>query len=354
MTAFSALLRRGAARLAAVALLALAAVGAAPGDARALNVPGSVGGDFILDTIFYAVDDVSGLAQNGGGLNVTGGGYELASISPQAGSQFDGFIAQHPGTDWGISATFDYRHLDLDSGGLDLDYNMFVGSLAFGYAVDENLTLLGGGIAEYGFGESDFNSGTIFGVGFGLFAGAVYTVDQNWTLTGIAGAQRLNFDVERANGTIMGNFDANRYFAAAEVDYRANSGPVIYRFGAGLRYVYQDSDSYTETGPGGVFVPSIEEEVFSLAARGKVAYALGDGLTPFTQLDFTYDVVNDTSTPAGFATLSNSRSDWSLHTQLGVEFIPDENVRLLAQAGPFFSGDGFDGVSLRLNAQIRF
>ena len=354
MTSVFSDLTRTAGRLAALALAALAGFLAVPGEARALLVPGSVAGGFVIDTVFYAVDDVTGLAQNGGGFNVSGAGYQIASISPQAGSQFDGFNAGGAGTKWGLSATFDYRHLDLDAGGLDLDYDIFVGTLALGYAVDDRLTVIGGGLAEYGFGNSDFNVGTIYGVGFGMFGGAVYSIDRNWTLSGFAGYQRVNFDVTRAAGTIEGNFDANRYFAAAEADYRDQGGPWVWRLGGGLRYIYQDSNSYLESGPGAVFVPSIREEVLSLTSRAKLGYMIGDGITPFGEVDFRYDVSENTSTAVGVATLSQSLSDWSLRTLVGTEWAGSDNVRLLAQGGPTFSGDGYDGFELRLNAQIRF
>lgn len=352
MFGVSKVLSRVMTRLCAVALLAFAGLAAVPGEARALNVPGSASGDFVMDTVFYAVEDAASLAQGGGGVNFAGGGYELASISAEAGSQFDGFITGGDGTDWGISATFDYRHLDLDAGGLDLDYNVFVGSLALGYAVDDQITLVGGALMEYGFGESDFNNGTIDGVGFGLFTGAIFAIDSNWTISGFGGVQALSFDVTRAANTITGNYDAIRYFVAGEIDYSAVSGPLVWRAGGGARYLYQDSDSYQETG--GIFVPSITEEVFTLTSRVKLGYMVGDGITPFTELNFRYDVSNDTSTAAGIATLSQSLSDWSLSPRIGVEWARTENVRLMAQTGLIVSGDGFDGVDLRLNAQIRF
>lgn len=342
-------LRAVLARLAALFVVAMAML---PGSAQALNVPGSAAGGFIVDTVFYVVDDATALAQGGGGVSVAGQGFELASIDPVAGSQFDGFIAGGGSTRWGISATFDYRLLDLDSGALDLDYNLFAGSVALGYAVDPQLTLVGGALIEYGFGSSEFNAGTIDGIGFGTFGGAVYQFDPRWTLSGFAGIEAINFDVTRAGGAITGDYDATRVFVLGELDYRDNSGALSWRLGTGMRYIYQDSEGYQETG--GVFVPSVEEDVFSVTARARLGYTVSPGFTPFGQIDVQYDIVDDTSTAAGIVTLSESLSDWSVRGSIGAELIRSENARLLAQWGSTFSGDGFDGMDIRLNAQLRF
>ncbi len=353
MSRIDCVLRRLAARLAVVLFAAITAISMAPGEARALNVPGSVVGGFVLDNVFYVAQDAGSLAQKGGGFTVSTGGKQLASLGPAAGSQFDGFISAGEGTDLGLSFTVDYRNLDLNGSTMDLDYDLVAGSAALGYALDENLTLIGGVIFEYGTGSSDFNQGTIEGAGFGAFVGGIYTINDNWSFTGIGAVEKINFDVTRASGAFTGDYDALRVMLGGEVDYHQAAGALDWRIAAGARYIHQNSESYQETG-GGVFVPSISESVFSLTARGKVGYQLGGGLTPFADLNLRYDISEDTSTTGGVVSLNESISDWGLRPGVGIEWLAGPDMRFLAQSGIHFSGDGYDGFDVRLNAQFRF
>ena len=330
----------------------VAALGGTTDDAKALNVPGAAVGNLVIDNVFYVARDAAEFAQGGGGMSVSGLGHQFFEISPNAGS-LDTFVTAPRDTKWGLSFTVDYAHLDF-GGSVDLDYDIVMGSVALGYAVSDDFTLLGGAILEYGDGSSDAIQSDIDNIGYGAFVGGIYEIDENWTFTAIGAIEQIDFDTKRANDTIRGEYDAYRYMAAFEVDYYDVTGPWGWRVGAGARYINQLSTSYQEQGPGGVLVPSVRDETLTLTARGKLGYSFENGMTPYGELGFEYDIVDDVTTAGGQATVSNGLSDFSVQPRFGIEWAYDSDVRFLAESGFDVSGDGFDAFTLRLNAQIRF
>lgn len=151
---------------------------------------------------------------------------------------------------FGIWAKGSYSFLDRSEQALEMEGDLYVGAAGFDYRLTDSLLLGLAATAEHIDIDTTFNSGDFEADGYSLIPYIGWQFSDNWNLSVLAGAGHISYETSRANNTatpVTGDFDATRFFAAANVtgDYEVNS--IVIRPKASIISLTEKQDSYTES-----------------------------------------------------------------------------------------------------------
>lgn len=263
-------------------LLALAACVVLGTPAAAYNIPGSAQNHIPELTEVATNMVVRGIKSGVPAMRQDGPNVQFAT----QGQSFD-FAARTAGTH---PFAFSLEHRDLKTGHLD---GTFTTSTAmFGLPLGSGDTVFFGGlIGETVDVRTSPDDGRIRHRGLGLAFGVDYQVSEQFFLTALAGGMALEYDVERGNGAVKGDFKARRRFADISARYETLALGGDMSVGAGLFYLWQENDSYTESG--GARIDRFRFEQLSASFNLSNTWGQQGGLQPYADLSILAELWND-------------------------------------------------------------
>lgn len=218
---------------------------------------------------------------------------------------------------WGAWIQGAYTYIDNSQVGVQFDgdvYNLvgavdylvndrMVAGLAFGY---ETLDL-----------DMKFQRGTLKSDGFMLAPYMGIALNNTWTVDAMAGYTWLNYDTTRNSSAVKGTYDAERWFAAANLtgNYPVNRFRIMPS--VGVLYLEEKSDAYTETGTGAAGVLGNTVKLGRLSAGGKVGYVFESAM-PYLKLMGDYDWEHPDAAPIGNGTFTHAE-DWGGRIGFGLD-----------------------------------
>lgn len=138
---------------------------------------------------------------------------------------------------------------DIESNKLDADFDGDIVNFVGG--ADYRLTnkIIAGVAVSYEAVDVDtgFNNGTFENDGIGITPYVVFALNKNITFDINGSWTTLNNDTTRANNTIIGSFDSDRYTAGANLTFSHSVKKFFMSATAGFLYIKEDQDGFTES-----------------------------------------------------------------------------------------------------------
>ncbi len=227
-----------------------------------------------------------GFAPSGG----VGGGFAPSSGSgPQSSLPLmstRGMAGGGAASKFGVWTQGTYSYIDRAESGLEMSghaYNLVAGA---DYKVTDTF-LAGLALAwEYSDLDTDFNRGTFSGSGISAVPYIGITLTPNWTMDLSGGYGWLSYDSDRNNGAITGNYNARRTFATGNLTGSFAHNNWRFQPKAGVSYIHEFQDSYTESN--GAAVDSDTIEFGRLSGGTKIGYAVGNSV-PYIKVMAEWD-----------------------------------------------------------------
>ncbi|TNF22677.1 MAG: autotransporter outer membrane beta-barrel domain-containing protein [Rhodobacteraceae bacterium] len=263
-------------------LLALAACVAFGTPAAAYNIPGSAENH---------IPELSEVATNMVVRGIKSGVPVMRQEGPNLafatrGRSFD-FSARTGGT---TPFAFSFEHRDLQTDHLDGTFN--VSSAIFGVpSGNGDAVFFGGLIGESVDVRTSPDDGRIRHRGLGLAFGVDYQLSEQFFLTALAGGMALEYEVERGKGAVKGDFSARRRFADISGRFETLALGGDMSVGAGLFYLWQENDSYRESG--GTRIKRFSFEQLSASFNLSNTWGQQGGLQPYADLSVLAELWND-------------------------------------------------------------
>jgi len=191
-----------------------------------------------------------------------------------------------------------YTHVDSNKVNSHFDGDLTSGVVGIDYKVKDNLIT---GVA-LGYEESDltttFNTGTEDSSGWTVAPYALFQVNKTFSVDATVGYSNLNYDVKRTEprdaNSITGTTDADRWFAAANVNGNWVKNKFLIGGSAGVLSVSEDKDAFTEVGSGGQAVAAKSTNLGRVHLGGDLGYNMGK-LVPYVSADFRHDYNTDST-----------------------------------------------------------
>lgn len=307
--------------------------------AHADNIPGSPG-QVVPELTETATDlQVRSIKDNMRPLRAPGS----AGVSVSTSGVVDG-IGGSFGGDTPLALRLDYRDLDTDR----LDGSLTAGSVLMGRSLGERTLFFGGLVTERLDTDTLYNDGWIDAQGVGLAVGLDHQVGERLFLTGILGHMALDYDVSR-NGGITGSFDARRTFLDLSGDYMTRTGNADLTLGAGLLYVTQKNDSYTESG--GAAVEGFTSDRLTGKLMARSTWGQPGEMRPYLDAEGFFRLSGSTGLPTALD--PGDEDDWSARLGVGVQ----QNTSgsgFDVGIGANFGDDAFEGLDAKLRYMLRF
>ena len=181
-----------------------------------------------------------------------------------------------------VDAQFDG---DISSGVVGIDYKVkdnLIAGVALGYE-DSNFT-------------TTFNAGTEDSSGWTVAPYALFQVNKTFSVDATVGYSSLNYDMTRAEvrdlNTVTGSTDAERWFAAANVNGDWVKNKFLIGGSVGVLSVSEDKDAFTEVGSGAFAVAANSTNIGRVHIGGDLGYDLGK-MVPYVSADFRHDYDTD-------------------------------------------------------------
>jgi outer membrane autotransporter protein len=198
--------------------------------------------------------------------------------------------------------------------------------------------------------DTQFNMGTLDGDGFSITPYAAFMATQNIVLDLMFSYADLDYDTTRANGTIFGGYDADRWMVSGGMSYywTKDKWNVVGRLG--LLYSEEDADGYTEVN--GVQVAGRDTDLGELRIGGKVGYNFGK-VEPYLGVHWLWDfTMEDIVVAANQAQPANDSDE--LEVSLGVNCYAIENFTAGVEVSHGFLREDYDNTSVLLNLRYSF
>lgn len=263
-------------------LLALVACLAFGTPAAAYNIPGSAQNHIPELTEVATNMVVRGIKSGVPAMRQDGPNVQFAT----QGQSFD-FAARTGGT---TPFAFSFAHRDLKTGHLDGTFN--TSTAMFGLpARNGDAIFFGGLIGESVDVRTSPDDGRIRHRGLGLAFGVDYQVSEQFFLTALAGGMALEYDIERGNGSVTADFNARRRFADISGRFETQALGGDMSVGAGLFYLWQENDSYTESS--GTKVKRFKFEQLSASFDLGTTWGQQGSVQPYADLSILAELWND-------------------------------------------------------------
>ncbi len=151
--------------------------------------------------------------------------------------------------------------------------------------------------------DTAYNGGDNESDGFTIAPYAAFLINNTFSIDATAGYTDLDYDTRRidnvSGGTISADFDAERWFAAANLNANVRHNQWLFGGKVGILYTEETQDGYTETGPN--TARTINERKLDLTqfiAGVNAAYSF-NRLEPFVSLYYLNDISSDDGIGAG-------------------------------------------------------
>lgn len=284
----------------------------------------------------------------------------------QTGSALSGRAAGGNLAGWGFWLSYSRSTFDAD-----LPINSAVQPVA-SYDAVQNSALFGVdrlfgerwvvGLA-FGLEDSDidtaYNGGSNESDGYTIAPYAAFLINDIFSIDATAGYTNLDYDTRRidnvSGGTISAAFDADRWFAATNLNANMQRGKWLFSSQIGILYSEETQNGYTESGPN--TARTIAERKLDLTqfiAGIDAAYGFGY-LEPFVSLYYLHDISRDNGIGAGGlpANVGSTQPDDDDEFQVGAGFRYFGDVLSASlEWNNTFDRSRFDGHSLFLT--LRF
>ncbi|OUR64941.1 hypothetical protein A9Q79_06540 [Methylophaga sp. 42_25_T18] len=230
---------------------------------------------------------------------------------------------------------------DLDSVLIGTDTligNQFLVGVAFSYEENDIFT--------------DYNGGDNESDGFTVSPYAAYLFNDIFSIDVSAGYSSLDYDTDRidnTNGnTIRGNFDADRWFVASNINAIINRGNWYFAGRIGYLYTEEEQDGYTETGgPTARTLPDRHIDLSQIIVGFDVAYSFG-WYEPYVIVTYLNDINADDGSSAGGLpgnTATAVNDDDEVQTGIGLRLF-DNDVSGTLEWSRVIGRDTFDSDTL--------
>jgi hypothetical protein len=246
--------------------------------------------------------------------------------------------------EWGVSVGGGARYIEGSPDGFEFDFTSGFGNVAVAHKLTPTTTIVVALIAEGGSGDLDYNDGTLENIGVGGLAGAIFKLNDVLDFSVLGGGEWLNYETTRSSGTYSGEYDAVRYIVDTNLRGTYDAAAFFVEYGAGLRFIKQDNDNYTEYSHGDSFA-SVPDSGFTVLT-GIGDLKLGTrmpGFVPYVEGTGYVNIIDDTDFAASFGGLTPE--DQTAYGRLGVGADIDVLTgKLSLRTGAFADGDGFQGA----------
>jgi hypothetical protein len=145
------------------------------------------------------------------------------------------------------------------------------------------------GLAISGIGadiDTDFNDGNLSSRGIGITPYFAYNIVDGLILDGAVGYTALNYGIQRGNGAISGEFDADRFYGTVGLSGTSNLGDFSVTPGLRALYINEGQDGYVDSL--GTTVSNSDFDLGTLTASLNVSYRLdfgGTQIEPFVRVE---------------------------------------------------------------------
>ncbi len=228
----------------------------------------------------------SALTPNGLSGLAAGDGY--AGWSIWGSYNRSGFDADMPINAANPVASYDADQDSFFVGADTLLNNRWILGLAVGYSNTDIFTVYNGGN-----NETDGVTVTPY---------AAYLINDVFSVDVAGGYTSLDYDTDRidvgSGGTIFGEFDADRWFVAANVNAVVSTGNWYLAGRLGYLHTEEEQDGYTETGPAVRTVGERDIDLSQFIAGVDVAYSFG-WLEPYATFTYLNDISKEDGAAAG-------------------------------------------------------
>jgi len=225
-------------------------------------------------------------------------------------SLLSGIAAGDGFNNWGLWGSFSYSNFSADIpiaslvqpiASYDADQNNFF--MGADTLIKERIVL---GLT-IGYENTDidtaYNGGNSDTDGYTIAPYAAYLINDVLSVDVVGGYTSLNTDTDRIDtqtgGTIIGEFDADRWFVATNINANISRGQWLFGGRIGYLYTEEDQDAYIETG--GPDFRSVDDRHIDLSQASfslDAAYMLNQ-FEPYTRIVYVNDFGRDNGTDAG-------------------------------------------------------
>jgi len=210
-----------------------------------------------------------------------------------AGNGTGASAGENMDTRFGVWGNIAYLRTEGDKTGANFDSDLMSGMVGFDYRLGsiDTPTFLGIG---FGYETADvttgFNKGGIDTTGYTISPYVSFGLTKVFSIDVVAGYTMLNYDTTRrdglSNALITGSYDADRYFAAADLVGAWNLNKWNFGGRVGVSYVDEEQDAYRESNSNSVAGQTID------VTSGNTGVRLGyqfDKVEPYIGGTYSYD-----------------------------------------------------------------
>ncbi len=326
-----------------------------------LQTPACTNGTVLSGTNVGQVNQSTGQSGNNRVKQASGQGNGENSNTMLGNGGSEGLAAGDLGGGWGIWTSYvrgDYES-DFRTQGLDLGTDTDLNNALVGFdRFIADQFLLGMTFAyEDSATQSGYNGGNLDGEGFGFIPYAGWIINDNFSADVSLGFSFLEYDqtrVSTADGTqISGNYDADRWFVAANLNAFAEHNNWVFGGRIGIIHTEEEQDGYTEGGSaaslaGGATrtVADRDLDLTQFLIGGSVSYSFSK-LEPYATITYFNDTSRDDGTSAGGLpgnfTQTTTNDDDEFQAGFGVNFFSDLGIYGSVQYLIIGGRDDFDG-----------
>lgn len=151
--------------------------------------------------------------------------------------------------------------------------------------------------------DTAYNGGDNESDGYTIAPYAAFLINNVFSIDATAGYTDLSYDTRRidniSGGTISADFDADRWFAAANLNARVQHNKWLFGGRIGILYTEETQDGYTETGPNTArTIAERKIDLTQLVVGVNAGYSFGR-FEPFVSLYYLNDLSRDDGVGAG-------------------------------------------------------
>ncbi|MBL1141161.1 MAG: autotransporter outer membrane beta-barrel domain-containing protein [Proteobacteria bacterium] len=207
--------------------------------------------------------------------------------------------------------------------------------------------------------DTKYNGGDNKTDGFTIAPYMAYLINDIFSVDMVAGYTSLSTDTDRIDNvtgsTVSGDFDADRWFVATNLNATVYHGQWVFGGRLGLLYTEEDQDAYTERG--GATARTLGKRHIDLtqgSIGANLAYTHAT-VEPFASITYYNDLGRDNGTstgglPAGIGATQPTDDD-EFQTGLGVRYFGD-TIDGTFEWNSVISRDNFDGNSVLLTLRM--
>ncbi len=199
--------------------------------------------------------------------------------------------------------------------------------------------------------DTTFNTGTIETSGVGLSPYAVFTLTDKISADINGSYTRLDTDTTRTNGTVTGQFDARRYTAGGNLNFRHSINKVFMNGSVGFLYINESQDSYTESN--GTVVGENDISIGQGRLSGTVGYDFGK-VRPFLTAQVQHEFWAPSAPVLGGGLASPSEDTTGYVLGGGVNFAITDSVSGTVSATTTEGRDNLNLYSVSGRVRVNF